>query len=197
MSGPSVRAVVTVLLLAVASVAAAERLPVKSYTVDNGLAHNRVKRIVQDSRGFLWFCTADGLSRFDGSQFINYQIEDGLLAPSINDLAEGGDGIYWIATNSDGVFRFDTHAGVAASAAQRFTRYPVGAGPVTNRVNVLYRDPGGVLWAGTDGGLFALGDAGGQRVFAPVALHIASYADIEVQVWALATDSAGSLWIGT
>jgi PAS domain S-box-containing protein len=197
MSGPSVRAVVTVLLLAVASDAAAERLPVKSYTVDNGLAHNRVKRIVQDSRGFLWFCTADGLSRFDGSQFINYQIEDGLLAPSINDLAEGGDGIYWIATNSDGVFRFDTHAGVAASGAQRFTRYPVGAGPVTNRVNVLYRDPGGVLWAGTDGGLFALGDAGGQRVFAPVALHIASYADIEVQVWALATDSAGSLWIGT
>ena len=48
------------------SISHAERLPIKTYTVADGLAHNEVNKIVRDSRGFLWFCTADGLSRFDG-----------------------------------------------------------------------------------------------------------------------------------
>ncbi|HEY2971100.1 MAG TPA: hypothetical protein VGJ48_01180 [Pyrinomonadaceae bacterium] len=34
---------------------------INNYVAD-GLAHNRIKRFVQDSHGFLWFCTADGLS---------------------------------------------------------------------------------------------------------------------------------------
>ena len=200
------RAVLVVALLFALPVArvtdaAAERLPVKAYTVDNGLAHNRVKRIVQDSRGFLWFCTADGLSRFDGNQFINYRSEDGLLAPSINDLVEAGDGVYWVATNSDGVFRFDLRARMTTPAQghgqSRFTRYPVGAEPVTNRVNVLYRDPAGILWAGTDGGLFALDEAGGSRAFRSVALSIPLHPDGQVQVWAIVKDRAGTLWIGT
>src|SRR4029453_5172109 len=122
-------ALIVALLVAAAGQAAAERLPVKVYTVDNGLAHNRVKRIVQDSRGFLWFFTADGLSALDGTQFTKYQNQDGLLAPSINDIVEGRDGIYWVATNSDGVFRFDPR-GAASAAGKggkpwRFKRFPV------------------------------------------------------------------------
>src|SRR5213078_3628795 len=49
-----------------------ERLPLKSYTTADGLAHNVINKIVRDSRGFLWFCTADGLSRFDGYTFTNF-----------------------------------------------------------------------------------------------------------------------------
>ena len=178
----------------------AEQLPVKAYTVENGLAHNRVKRIVQDSRGFLWFCTADGLSRFDGNQFTNYRIEDGLVAPSINDIAEERDGVYWIATNSDGVFRLDLRAAATTEAGgirPRFTRYAISSEPVTNRVNSLHRDPAGILWAATDGGLFALNEARGGRAFVPVALRIAQHPDIQVPVWRLVDDSAGNLWIAT
>jgi hypothetical protein len=55
----AIRIVLLLALLFVATAdAVAERLPIKSYTTTEGLAHNRVKRIVQDSRGFLWFCTA-------------------------------------------------------------------------------------------------------------------------------------------
>src|SRR5262249_17395143 len=102
----------TILLLAltIASSAFAERLPIKAYSIDSGLAHNRVKRIVEDSHGFLWFCTGNGLSRFDGQQFVTYSPDDGLPAPSLNDLVEAGDGEYWIATNSVGVVRFDLRA---------------------------------------------------------------------------------------
>ena len=48
----------------------AERLPVKTYTTADGLSRDQINRILQDSHGFLWFCTAEGLSRFDGFEFI-------------------------------------------------------------------------------------------------------------------------------
>ena len=186
------------LLIAAASNASGERLPIKAYTIENGLAHNRVKRIVQDSRGFLWFCTGGGLSRFDGSQFVTYSVDDGLPGPSLNDIVETGDGVYWVATNSVGVVRFDlTSADSSPSAGPRFALYSVSSEPVTNRVNVLFKDQGGMLWAGTDGGLFRLDERAGAKAFEPVSLGIPLHPDIQVQVWALASDRAGDLWIGT
>src|SRR5689334_16765327 len=106
-------------LLGTCGEASAERLPSRTYSMEDGLAHNRVKRIVQDSHGFLWFCTADGLSRFDGARFTSYRVEDGLPAPSVNDLLETTDGVYWVATNTVGVVRFDL------LAAPRYTLYPI------------------------------------------------------------------------
>src|SRR5947209_5183141 len=50
----------------------AEQLPVEPVTVAQGLASNTIHKIVRDSRGFLWFCTGAGLSRFDGHQFVNF-----------------------------------------------------------------------------------------------------------------------------
>ena len=188
------------LLLAAAVDAPAERLPVKAYAIESGISHNRVKRIVQDSHGFLWFCTAAGLSRFDGYQFVTYGIDEGLPALSLNDIIETANGEYWLATNSDGVVRFDLRpdrSPTGRSTAPRFTLYPVSHEPVANRVNVLYRDTAGVLWAGTDGGLFALRDPAAARAFEPVPLGIPSRADIQVQVWTLVEDGAGNLWIGT
>src|SRR4029078_5869114 len=125
-SAPLIASVAMLLWLVFPPAAAGAEAPVKVYTVENGLAHNRIKHIVQDSRGFLWFCTADGLSRFDGSQFVNRQREDGRVAPSINDIVEAGDGTYWIATNSDGAFRFDPRVPATATrtGGSRVTRVP-------------------------------------------------------------------------
>ena len=50
----------------------AELLPIKSYTVADGLQRDEVKRIRRDSRGFMWFCTDDGISRFDGVAMTSY-----------------------------------------------------------------------------------------------------------------------------
>jgi hypothetical protein len=66
-----------------------ERLPIKTYTTSEGLAQNSVNRIVRDSRGFLWFCTEGGLSRYDGYSFTNYGVEQGLPDSQVRDLLEG------------------------------------------------------------------------------------------------------------
>ncbi|HJZ66723.1 MAG TPA: two-component regulator propeller domain-containing protein [Blastocatellia bacterium] len=44
----------------------AQQLPVRHYNVEDGLGHSIVGAIYQDSKGYIWFGTADGLSRFDG-----------------------------------------------------------------------------------------------------------------------------------
>src|SRR6267378_1604140 len=79
--------------------ARAERLPLKAYTVADGLPNNVINKIVRDSRGFLWFCTQEGLSRFDGYSFTNYGVDQGLPHPAVNDFLETRNGDLWIGTN--------------------------------------------------------------------------------------------------
>jgi streptogramin lyase len=55
-----------------ADLSAQENYQVRTYTQDNGLAHNFVQSIAQDQSGFIWIATWDGLSRYDGSEFRNY-----------------------------------------------------------------------------------------------------------------------------
>jgi hypothetical protein len=127
------------LLAALSGNAQAERLALKSYTTAEGLAHNRVALIVQDSHGFIWFCTRSGLSRFDGYRFTTYGTEQGLPDSTINYLMESRRGVYWIATNGGGVCRFDpvVNRAAATAASSRFIVYRVGNSLPTNRVNSL------------------------------------------------------------
>src|SRR5204863_4208942 len=94
------------ILLAFAITAHAQQLPIKTYTTVDGLPSNFINRIVKDSRGFLWFCTQEGLARFDGYTFTNFGVDQGLPSPAINDLLETRGGEYWVAT-AGGLVRFD------------------------------------------------------------------------------------------
>jgi len=93
------------LILSGLAAAVAEQLPIKTYTTADGLARDQINRIVQDSHGFLWFCTAEGLSRFDGYKFTNYTTDQGLPSRAIDDFLETHSGEYWVATGN-GVSRF-------------------------------------------------------------------------------------------
>ncbi|HXI94056.1 MAG TPA: two-component regulator propeller domain-containing protein, partial [Blastocatellia bacterium] len=185
------------LLLSLLSLAPAEQLPVRTYTTADGLPRDYVQRIVPDSHGFLWFCTGDGLSRFNGYEFTTYGVEHGLPHPSVTDLIETRQGIYWVATNGGGVCRFNpaqpllaSNGGRSAGDISRFTVYPVGAEPMSNRVEVLHEDRNGQIWAGTDAGLFRLDETNGQAAFQRVALS-------DQMVVAFAEDNEGSLWMST
>lgn len=92
----SIAALLFFLLISINSFA--EKLPLKFYTSADGLASDVVAKIAVDSRGFLWFCTTEGVSRFDGYRFKNYTQEDGLPHREIYDFLETKDGNYLIAT---------------------------------------------------------------------------------------------------
>jgi ligand-binding sensor domain-containing protein len=188
-------------MLAATTAARAERLPIRTYTNLDGLAHMRITCVFSDSRGFVWFCSPDGLSRFDGQRFITYDVRDGLGSARINDFIETAAGRYWVATNGAGVYRYQplrqgkliVDGRSSASESARFEHFGVGDSPRTDRVNVLYDDRAGTLWAGTDAGLFRLENT----TFQPVDLFIPGQPARGLQVWALAEDRRGHLWIGT
>ncbi len=85
-SGPrcAVGVAVVAALLATGVPGHAGPLPVRRYGVSEGLVDSVVRAIHQDAKGYLWFATANGVSRFDGYRFVNYTIRDGLGHPFIN-----------------------------------------------------------------------------------------------------------------
>ena len=93
-------------LMAAPALACAQQLPIKTYTIADGLVNNRISRIVRDSRGYLWFCTENGLSRFDGHSFTNYTTAQGLPDNEVDDILETRSGAYWIATGK-GLCRYN------------------------------------------------------------------------------------------
>ncbi|OJJ17139.1 hypothetical protein BKI52_30990 [marine bacterium AO1-C] len=75
----------------------------KHYTTDDGLPHNIGYNLMQDSKGFLWICTDDGLVRFDGSHFKVYRSSDGLLSNYPIDIGESKDSTLWIGSWKGGL----------------------------------------------------------------------------------------------
>jgi ligand-binding sensor domain-containing protein/two-component sensor histidine kinase len=185
-------------IAAPAPAAHAERLPLRSFTTADGLAHDRVSEIVRDSRGFLWFCTAGGLSRFDGRSFVSYTADDGLPVHTLTHLVENPDGSYWIATNGGGLVRYDPAAALRSrGGSARFTSVLIAdREPAANRVNVLYRGPAGRLWVGTDGGLFAHEPSNPQTTFQRIPLG-APVPDRHLQIWSVLEEPNGTVWVGT
>ncbi|PWS29386.1 diguanylate cyclase [Pedobacter yonginense] len=65
------------------------------YTSKNGLASNNCYYILQDKKGFIWISTDNGVSRFDGTNFQNFTIEDGLPDTQILKMTEDHSGRIW------------------------------------------------------------------------------------------------------
>ncbi len=197
------RLLVFLLTLLLPSLCQAEHLPFKTYTVSDGLAHNEVNKIVRDSRGFLWFCTADGLSRFDGYTFTNFGTDQGLLDPNVSDFLETRSGEFWIATNG-GLIHFNPkgQSNTIDGAKDRIAFPPMFTvvAPNVNEgqaisINVLLEDRNGLVWCGTNRGLYCLEQAGGSLTLRSIDIGIPNqFAELGF-VLALMEDRAGALWI--
>lgn len=70
--------------------------------IKNGLSQNSVYNIFQDSRGYMWFCTDEGLNRYDGYTFLKYEKQvdnkNSLISNFTSCMAESSPGIFWIGT---------------------------------------------------------------------------------------------------
>lgn len=80
----------------------AQNYPFREYSVLDGLPQSQARGLYQDSRGFLWIITRNGISRFDGIEFVNYFRKDGLPSSIINQVFEDNKGKIW-AVSSKGL----------------------------------------------------------------------------------------------
>jgi len=180
-----------VLVLLSCAQSRAEQLPIRTYTTADGLARDRVFKIVPDPRGFLWFCTYDGLSRFDGFEFVNYSVAQGLPHRVVFDLLITRSGDYWVATSA-GVARFNP---LASSSESKFKTYVPARRVDTEVISDLYEDSSATIWVGTGNGLYKLRPDGGdwQLEYVTLGENTGEQLDITTVV----EDSPGVLWIGT
>lgn len=145
-------------ILLFAATAAAERLPIQTYSSINGLPQDAVFDIGRDSRGFLWFCTPAGISRFDGRNLRSYAIPVG----SARAFLETRSGRRWVATTS-GLLLFDPEGEETAGSARPMFR-PIGnaGSPLTFSLTRLYEDRQGVLWGASPRGLVRIDQHNGE-----------------------------------
>ncbi|MBP6673552.1 MAG: hypothetical protein KA247_10405, partial [Bacteroidetes bacterium] len=89
------------------SCALGQRLPVQTYTSKDGLASNFITEIYQDSKGYLWIGTDEGISIFDGDRFKNIRFDDTKVWGYVNDIIESKlhPEEMWIATNGGGLVK--------------------------------------------------------------------------------------------
>jgi hypothetical protein len=66
------------------------------YDTKDGLAGSTVYRICQDKKGYIWFATDNGVSRFDGKRFKNFTTEDGLTDNEVLYIACDSQGRVWM-----------------------------------------------------------------------------------------------------
>ncbi|HET9316696.1 MAG TPA: two-component regulator propeller domain-containing protein, partial [Vicinamibacteria bacterium] len=184
-------------LLGTAPLALAQPRPMafERVSLEQGLSQSTVLSMIQDSRGFMWFGTEDGLNRYDGINFKSYKSDPSdhasLPASMVWAVTEDAQGDLWLATEGGGLARWDrTH--------DRFTRVPVSSTPgLYGRIRTLLFAPDGALWMGSkDAGLLRFEPAtGAVKAFRHDPADASSLS--HDGVYALASDGAGRLWVGT
>jgi PAS domain S-box-containing protein len=195
-------------ILMIAPIARAGRLPVRAYTTADGLANDGVNRIVRDSRGFLWFSTGEGLSRFDGFGFKNYTQNEGLPHRSVNDFLETGGGDLLVATtgglavfNPNGrVYRWNILKSNLEQTSSEPPLFRTFLPPNLNderaarTVLSLAEDRAGNVYAGTRRGLFHIEKNGDEWNFKKI--ESGEWTE-KTEFSVLKFDAAGYLWLVT
>jgi ligand-binding sensor domain-containing protein len=122
---------------------------VTNYDETTGLQSSVINVMLQDSRGYLWFGTADGLCRYDGYSFKTFRRVNGqsnsLPGNYVVELAEDHEGKIWIGLLKDGISCYDPSTGI-------FKNYNVSnidnPAPLARSVGMLFIDKENNIWAG-------------------------------------------------
>ncbi len=165
---------------------------------DHGLIPGNVNDIIQDSTGFIWLATENGLCRFDGYSFIYYknQINDlnSLSYNHVFSLLEDKNGIIWVGTLGGGLNKFDSRTG-------KFKRYlndPSNPESISsNIIFKVYRDSRRRIWISTLGGGLNLFDPASETFSRFIYSKDDPNSISSNMVSALYEDKEKNLWIGT
>lgn len=121
------------------------------YGKESGLTQASAHCLLEDSRGYLWVGTVEGLNRFNGSEFVTFlpdHPDSSLAGPEVNDIAEDAFGNIWVGTNR-GLSRYDVRTQEFRNF--RWTKEQQDVLP-TNTITSLLVDSNHI-WLGTNFGL--------------------------------------------
>ncbi|MFH1197854.1 MAG: two-component regulator propeller domain-containing protein [bacterium] len=121
-------------------------------TIEHGLSQNMIRSFIQDSRGFMWIATWDGLNRYDGYNFKVYKniIKDprSLRVNKIKSVIEDHNGAIWVGTYGGGLSKFNP-------LTENFTNYmhnPKDKNSIcSDRILTIFEDSRNRIWIGTEG----------------------------------------------
>jgi len=174
-----------------------QHLRFEHLTTEQGLSSDIIWSILQDSSGFIWIGTLDGLNRFDGDKFKIYKhnVNDpnSLGDNSVQVLIEDGSRNLWIGSWGGGLSKFNLET-------EQFTQYKHNPDDPqslsSNRAQAIIEDQNGVIWVGTADGLNKLDPATATfTLFKNDPNNPNSLSHNNIQ--ALYEDKTGVLWIGT
>ena len=121
-------------------------------TTHNGLVSNEVTSMLQDSKGFIWIGTDDGLHKFDGYDITVYKHnstqKNSLAGNSIRCLFEDSQHNLWIGLKGEGLSKLNLRTGI-------FTTYKHQKGSKSlsyNDVAGIVEDEAGMIWIAVDRG---------------------------------------------
>ena len=184
------------ILNAFSSSTASSNISVKNFkhlSTENGLSQKSVRKIFQDSNGFIWMGTQEGLNRYDGRSFQHFRYNESdprsLSGDVIRDIIEDSNRNIWIAT-SNGLNLFN-------EAEQKFERVQIlseSNNPVL-RLNTLFKDSTGRIQIGTDGnGVFQIDTSKNSlKVIRSALFPTLNNSDVRV----IFEDTRKRYWIGT
>ncbi len=151
-------------------------------TITTPYGPNSITRnIIQDSKGFFWLATWDGIIRYDGTSFTNFTNKEGLRRFRVFTILEDKMGIIWFGTIGAGVYRYD---------GKSFTNFTIKEGLVNDSVACIYEDKAGNIWFGTQGGISKYDGNSFQNFTTKEGLT-------DNDVNAIVEDKNGQFWIGT
>lgn len=152
-----------------------------TYTNKNGLSHNNVYGVLQDSKGRVWVGTKGyGANCFDfkENRFHTLTTRDGLSSDSVVSFAQDLTGALWLGTLGGGINRYKN--GNIKVFDQRH-------GLSSNMFRAVYTDPDGNIWAATIKG----------AIYRFVNNRFILAVDVRFRVNTLYKDSKGNFWAGT
>ncbi|MBL4715422.1 MAG: SpoIIE family protein phosphatase [Bacteroidia bacterium] len=82
------------------SLIVAQQLPFWNYGVDDGLPSSKIYGIIQDSKGFIWIATTNGVCRFDGIKFTTFTMNNGILDNEVIKMYEDKEERIWMISLS-------------------------------------------------------------------------------------------------
>jgi PAS domain S-box-containing protein len=170
------------------------RLSLRVFTSADGLGSSYVSYGMRDSRDFLWFCTRDGLTRFDGQNFVTYRVGEKDAPPGVEQILEARNGVYWIATTG-GLYRFDPNEKTDGSSpeSERTVLHAKQVGPWRG---VLKEDVDGNVWLGSDN-LYRIVETDGNTSLVEEDINPAGEVPVPLGISNIYQSRDKSMWILT